>query len=365
MPAIQKICCACNADVSGKKRVKDPQGHYYCQACYDARAQQKHAAPPVPAAIAAGAALLDEELADDGEIGLAEELVPATPVQEEMFGCADCKSLVPKRQIRNDDGEFVCVPCFTKRRSATRKTTKSAPAPRKSFAEEEGGDGSIPFAHTMLGGTVISAAILAGAFAAFIGLGIAMPEKGQSGLIFPILMAIFEVIFALFKAGALIGSMFMASNIVGGCDFGYLGSALWKSIAIVVGFGFLSFFMERNEELFMLGLAFRGIIFLLTFVIVFKLDFFEAMILSVVNYLVFWGLTIAMAILLVHAQSAFMPHHAFDDEDDTPPAFAPQNPGNPAPPAPQLPPPPAAQPAPQPAPQAAPQAAPQLHPGHG
>ncbi len=32
---VEKICCDCGQDVSALKRIKDAQGHYYCQSCWD------------------------------------------------------------------------------------------------------------------------------------------------------------------------------------------------------------------------------------------------------------------------------------------------------------------------------------------
>jgi len=47
-----KTCIVCHKDVSNAKRVKDPQGHYYCAECHE-KALQTHR---VPAQTAAGAA---------------------------------------------------------------------------------------------------------------------------------------------------------------------------------------------------------------------------------------------------------------------------------------------------------------------
>jgi len=41
-----KNCVACGADCTGKPRVKDPKGRYYCRACYDARSAQPEAVDP-------------------------------------------------------------------------------------------------------------------------------------------------------------------------------------------------------------------------------------------------------------------------------------------------------------------------------
>ncbi|MGN6366944.1 MAG: hypothetical protein ACTHN5_01655 [Phycisphaerae bacterium] len=135
MASVQKICVGCSADVANQKRVKDAQGNYYCQGCYEARLAEKkagaRAAQPEPVAAAAAAAPdpydFPPEPQDIGEIGLAEppqELAPE-PAASDLFGCADCKKLVPSSQIRNDDGEFVCSRCFSKRRTMVRPRTSS------------------------------------------------------------------------------------------------------------------------------------------------------------------------------------------------------------------------------------------------
>ncbi len=141
--------------------------------------------------------------------------------------------------------------------------------------------------------------------------------------------------------------MFVAARILGGCDFGYLGSALWKALAAALFLTVVSECMDRNETLMMLGFAFRGLIFVLTFIVIFKLDYFEAMLLSFINFFVFWGLAIGMAMALAWAVAMMSHRNNADEFDDVEapamvhpqPAAAPGNaaPGAPAPIAPQQP----------------------------
>jgi hypothetical protein len=77
-----KTCTICHKDVSNAKRVKDPQGHYFCAACHEAALQRQHTgsghaagkAPAVKVAIA------PPPPADDGDL----DLVPlaTAPVPE-------------------------------------------------------------------------------------------------------------------------------------------------------------------------------------------------------------------------------------------------------------------------------------------
>ncbi len=126
-----------------------------------------------------------------------------------MFGCSDCKTVVAKRQIRNDDGEFICIPCFTKRRQKQPHAPAGSAKIRKSFAEEDGGtDGALPFTYTLHGGLIISACLIVLAFGIFFTLAVAWPmplHRGMHaapvGLVFDFLGAGLEAIFVIFRAG--------------------------------------------------------------------------------------------------------------------------------------------------------------------
>ncbi len=347
MASIQKMCCACSADVANQKRVKDQRGQYYCQPCYDGKVQEKLGAGVAVASSRAAVAdpvdPYDFPASSEGEIGLVEEAKPAAAVHEEMFGCADCKKLVAKRQIRNDDGDFVCVPCFAKRHQQTGASARKPE--RKSFAEEDGGtDGELPFTYTLHGGVIISVGLIVLAWCVFLGLAMTMPaarhgfaQEGGLGFLYKATLASVETVFVLFRGMALICSMFIAARILGGCDFGYIGAAMWKALAAALFLTVINDLMERNLALMMLGFGFRGVIFALTFIILFRLDFFEAMLLSFVNFFVFWGLAIVMMVVMVKVSAMMSSRDSGvdDNEDFGPPAMVqPQQgaaPGNAAP----------------------------------
>ncbi|HUO08697.1 MAG TPA: hypothetical protein VM008_10385 [Phycisphaerae bacterium] len=326
MGSVKKICVDCNTDVANKKRVKDAQGHYFCQSCYDARIAQKRPAEPAtvsaarapkPAAAVADPYDFPPEPQEIGDIGLADEVNPpaaAEAASPDMFGCADCKKLVNAKQIRNDDGDFVCSPCFSKRRQKAAPVREQS---RKSFAEEEGVSTEPAFKDTILGGVLITGGVTALGFGMMMGLHLGFPDKHAiNSPLITLVTSGLETVLMLLQAGSLIISMFIAARILGGCEFGTLGGALWKSMSIVAGFHAFNFFVEHNESFGMLGLMFRGILLVITFIVVFRLDYFEAMLLSLINFFVFIGLGILMAIAVTQAVHFMRPPENLDE--DTP-----------------------------------------------
>jgi hypothetical protein len=326
MPAVAKICAICNADVSHQKRIKDPAGHYYCEPCYASRkghhAEPAGAAPKVAPVNAAPANTPPPE--DDGMIALADDLKPIEPVAAAaMFACADCKKLIPEKQVRNDDGEFICLSCFAKRRkgspSAMPAKRKVAAAASAAVEEDENRE---TWADTLVGGMTISAGVLVLTFVVHLVIAMFFPPTGKNviapSLLVNIITAVIQTIFTAFNAAALIFSMIITARMLGGIDFGYIGAAIWKSIAVCLAFSVLYFFSMRNESLFMISLAFNSIFLLLAFIIVFKIDFFEAIILSAVNFLVFFGMAILMGILLVSVSRGLGRNMEVNDEREPP-----------------------------------------------
>jgi hypothetical protein len=317
MASLVKICHICAVDVSQKKRTKDAQGRYYCEACY--KAQRARAAGQAPAEAAEppekprGIPLDDEE----GVIELADDVKktrePAKP--EAMFGCADCKRIVPEKQIRNDDGDFVCLACFSKRR----EKAPTAMPKKKLWAETEQPDDENreTWKDTLAGGAIISACVLALAFGVYLLLYLYMQplRKGEEplGIGYASVVAGIRTVFTVFQAAALMVSMVFAGRLLGGIEFGYIGSALWKSLMLVLGFSVLSFFSDRYEAIWMLSQGFQWGLLILAFVVLFRIDFFEAMILSFVNTAIFFVLAFGMAGLMLSVNRSFR-----GDVDDQP-----------------------------------------------
>jgi len=358
MGSVQKICCACNADVANQRRVKDPQGNYFCQPCYDAKLQEKlaitgsqtttgTAAKRTPAAATAAAVAdpYDFPPAETGDISLADDVKPAPASSPDMFGCADCKKLVPSKQIRNDDGDFVCHICFSKRRAG--RTAKPA-AKSKSFAEEEGVSSEPGFKDSFLGGVIISGAIILLAFGIFLALNMSGGENNSAMLALNIVASGLEALFVALAAGSLIASMVILARILGGCDFGTFGGALWKSTAIMLGFFLVNVYLNRLAGMMLYGLGLRGILLILTFIVVFRLEYFEAALLTVINFFILLFLAFAMVVLLASI-GRMMSRESYDEDNS--PAFEHRQPGADLQPIP-----PAGQPAPAPAQPAAPAA---------
>src|SRR3954462_14366551 len=104
MATAVKVCHICSTDVSQKKRTKDAQGRYYCEACYKAQSGRGGAVPvaelpkrKAPTPVETAPAPIDE---DDGLIELADDVKKAKEPEkpQAMFGCADCKKIAPEKQ---------------------------------------------------------------------------------------------------------------------------------------------------------------------------------------------------------------------------------------------------------------------------
>jgi hypothetical protein len=330
MPAVAKLCTVCGQDVASKKRVKDPEGRYYCEPCFQTRRAAAGAAKGQPASVpltnAAPKPTADPApAADDGLLDLAPEIKPKT--DEPMFGCAGCKKVVPQRQVRNIDGEFLCSSCVAKRnapqRPAARTSTKAA--------AEEGDENVERWWHTLSGGLMVSAGVVVLTFVLMTALDYFTPEKGhQASLAGSLLMGVLQTVFVVFRAGGLILSMFVAARILGGISFGYIGPVLFKSLGLCAGLTIADYFIDRNESLFMLGFGFRWVAFLVALIVLFGIDAFEAMLLSVVNTALSWILFIGLGILVAIAG---LRGGSSDDEEgfnmrDQPPAHVqPADPG--------------------------------------
>lgn len=80
---MSKICTICGVDVSGKPRVKDQEGNYYCVPCEEAQKQNRQAA---------------------------------------QLACPDCGLFFPRDKLEEHGGQLVCESCVRKRRKKYLKT---------------------------------------------------------------------------------------------------------------------------------------------------------------------------------------------------------------------------------------------------
>lgn len=92
-----KVCTACGIEVAGRKRTKDPAGHYFCQPCWDAKLAAAAKGQP-GAGVATGDA--------------------AEPTD---FPCASCGTLGGPDDVYDDNGRYVCKSCW--------ETQAATPAP--------------------------------------------------------------------------------------------------------------------------------------------------------------------------------------------------------------------------------------------
>jgi phage shock protein PspC (stress-responsive transcriptional regulator) len=334
MGSVQKVCVDCNTDVANKKRVKDAQGNYYCQSCYDARAAQKR--PAAPAAMnasrgtepaPAAAAVADPydfppEPQDIGDIGLAEEASPPVEAASpDMFGCADCKKLVSSSQIRNDDGEFVCQQCFAKRRSklgtgrAAPKATSGKPgaAQFSSFGEEE--EKPATFYDSALAGLLFTPGIFVATFGLLFGINIVMPTFKGTGV--PLVMATAYTAMMGIIAGLLLVSLLFA-KMAGAVTLDRFGGKLWKICALAGGLTLIIRFVDHLQ--IALSIPFIGWIMAVAryyilrggIGVIFNIDVSAARVIAIVNTIIGFFLRIGLYVIMLIAIAAV---HVANHED--------------------------------------------------
>lgn len=79
----EKVCCVCGADVSGKKRMKDATGRYWCYGCGLEDSVRKH--------------------------------------PEQAMECPECHEKFSPGKLVDFDGRKVCEPCDTKLKLAKKR----------------------------------------------------------------------------------------------------------------------------------------------------------------------------------------------------------------------------------------------------
>jgi len=201
-----KLCTVCGIDCSKRPRVKDQQGRYMCQECFDRAKQtkqvQKAPPPPVPDASskAAEAALLNDNsfLLDLGSSKTA-EVSGGTKV------CPECGRGMSANAV-------VCIGCGFNSQTGKRLSLKVEKA-KKSKSESGGGDAAELGSYAMLcvvggvvGGAVgtgiwtavahfaqLEVSYVALAVGGLSGAGCAMGAKGYAGVTSGMLASIIAV----------------------------------------------------------------------------------------------------------------------------------------------------------------------------
>ncbi len=119
--ATDKTCAKCGIDVAGKPRVKNPQGRYLCQACYDSIKDAKTGRPRASPATA-------DPSAEEGIFGIVDldALQPAEtgPKPRELKVCPACGKA-------RDKDSVVCVNCGFDDRAGFQRGTGVGASARK------------------------------------------------------------------------------------------------------------------------------------------------------------------------------------------------------------------------------------------
>lgn len=107
---LAKLCTTCGLDVSAQKRVKDAQGRYYCQACWNIKVN------PAPRHVAS---LTTTEASSGGDLSLddlahIEATGSPTDSPSNLLACSVCHDKFSYTEIQNHDGRPVCIECMWK-----------------------------------------------------------------------------------------------------------------------------------------------------------------------------------------------------------------------------------------------------------
>ncbi len=103
-----KICIVCGEDCAQRERVKDRQGRYICQACYE-KAKAKRAASPRRAKEAASPKKTDQPASGhsfdmDALTELARQESSAPALEDQTTVCSNCRASLER-------GAFLCMAC--------------------------------------------------------------------------------------------------------------------------------------------------------------------------------------------------------------------------------------------------------------
>lgn len=105
-----KVCVKCGADVAGKPRVKDPKGHYLCQACFD-RVQGERKGAAGEAAVEAATSSASKSAPKGAAKAQASGVDVEVPAEEGIFGVVDLDALAPVAEVPKPRALKVCPAC--------------------------------------------------------------------------------------------------------------------------------------------------------------------------------------------------------------------------------------------------------------
>ncbi len=318
-----KTCALCGLDISNSKRVKDPSGQYYCEPCYAAATAQLHtAAPPTAAPTEAPASVDPYDLQpmspppdpkeastitdEHGLIDLAEPQ-DSSASSGAMLGCAHCKKLFPEKQARIDDGEFLCPACYALRHASGRSTPNAVVGKYKITDDAIASPTGPSFIHTLAGGLLLAAgaALLAWAVLVVLMLVVQPMPEFEDSILVPLIAGSLYWFSAMIMAALLLVSMLLLDRLMGGVDFGFIGVAISKAVLIGMSVTALNLLAQRYESLEIFLLIFGGILYLIGFILIFRIDYFEAVILSFINSGIYVVIALFLASTILHALYSF------------------------------------------------------------
>lgn len=160
----QKTCTVCGIDVSGKPRVKDAQGRYMCQDCFN-KARAARGAQTAPK-VAAAATKPSTPAPDDSDNSFLLDMGKKGSVSEKgVVPCPECGRAL-------EEGTVVCVGCGYNSKTGKRLQVKVL---KPEVDKTSGAKVTSPGSSLASNPHVIAVSTLTG-FAAFAGVSIAVPE---------------------------------------------------------------------------------------------------------------------------------------------------------------------------------------------
>jgi hypothetical protein len=289
---MDKLCKRCGKDVSQTRRVKDPHGNYYCEPCYAAAKAARSAAAPKDELDFADAAPAPAKTppADDYD------LVPVQEVKEEPKApCGVCKQFKPERLVQFVDGESICNSCL-----AARQNQKPGKAEKQTKRETNPDNLPTPFVIFMTSGIGVAITAVASILGTLLVMTLVFSSVTQSlemevPLSDTLLNAAIFTFIIIVLSGFLLVSMLIVDKLLGGVGFGSISGVIWKSMLIMTVQIALSIVGSVNETVSYSNYATGPVSNLIFFMLLFRLDFFESMLLSIANWLIGYMAFLAIA----------------------------------------------------------------------